>query len=315
MGRRGEWPRRFAEGLSPAARLDDFDGAKIFEARQSRPPELFLDVPLVHTKATTDSGDLLVEGFANTRELDSFREVVEPSAFLGTMSRYMKFPVLLFQHKFDEPTGLVTSYEIRDDDADPDDKRGLYVYGRLDDAEGTPRRAIQQATKNPPTLKAFSIGFVPKKDEYDHEEGILTILDLELVEISVVGVPANRSSLFSMARSYKQRMGLPENYEEWLVQRAAVRAGAAPIEITSSVEDRKSKEQEGEVRDTLGASEAIPFEATPAPAPSRDPATDPPSPSPEDIEEVASLARSAAEASLSLAAVGAQVIADSLRGK
>jgi len=141
---------------------------------------------------TIDTDDkLFVEGWASTKNIDRYVEVITPEAFASTVESFKANPVLLFQHKHDRPIGAVTELSI-------DKKAGLWVKAFISKANGVSDIAtlIQEGV-----LRAFSIGFREKSAGKVDE--IYTITDLELYEISVVSIPANRESLFSIAKAFE----------------------------------------------------------------------------------------------------------------
>jgi len=149
-----------------------------------------------HRSVDTDDR-LYVEGYASTKNLDRYVEVVSPEAFESTIETYMSNPVVLFQHKHDNPIGQVVEIAI--------DKFGLWVKAFISKAESAKSIAtmIEEGI-----LRAFSIGFREKTATPVDE--VYTIQDLELYEISVVSIPANRESLFSVAKAFEHGTDLVE---------------------------------------------------------------------------------------------------------
>jgi HK97 family phage prohead protease/HK97 family phage major capsid protein len=138
-----------------------------------------------------DNGQRTIAGFASTDGLDAYNEIVSPSAFAETLESYGEFPVLLINHGWrDKPIGKVVKTEIQD--------HGLFVEAAISrTAEGDDAWTLIQDG----VLKAFSIGFNSLAREEDDEKGIVTHTKLELLEISVVNIPANREALFQAAKS------------------------------------------------------------------------------------------------------------------
>lgn len=131
----------------------------------------------------------IIEGFASTRFPDRVNEIVSPSALSKSMDIFMKNPVVLLDHDKTKPIGQVMDYKTNQD--------GLYVRVKI---MNTPTadaawQEIQQGLR-----KSFSIGFIPEIVDYTSEFPEIT--QLELLEISVVTIPANRESLFSIAKSF-----------------------------------------------------------------------------------------------------------------
>lgn len=139
---------------------------------------------------------IIITWFASTPEIDRYNDIVRPEAFGKAMAEYMKNPVVLWQHYSERVLGMVTEYSIT--------ANGLRVKAELtNDIENTFQLIRDGA------LKGFSIGFIAKKWMFNVEENggmekeIREITDLDLVEISVVSTPANKSSLFTLTKSLK----------------------------------------------------------------------------------------------------------------
>lgn len=137
------------------------------------------------------SGTILkISGYASTKDVDRYNEIVEPSAFDGAMAEYMAFPVILVNHAFSEtPVGKVTSYRI--------DDKGLWIEAEIIDTEkGREVAALIKAG----VFRAFSIGFNVVSYEVSRDDSEpLKITKLQLIEISIVSSPANMQALISQA--------------------------------------------------------------------------------------------------------------------
>lgn len=136
-------------------------------------------------------GGRKIQGFASTRFPDRVDDVVLPEALAASMDIYMSNPVVLLDHDRECPIGKTISYQVVQD--------GLFVTCEI--MEGTEDadeawKQIEFGARN-----AFSIGFIPK--QIDLTEGNPVISELELLEISVVTIPANRESLFSIAKAFE----------------------------------------------------------------------------------------------------------------
>lgn len=139
-----------------------------------------------------------VKGFASTKFPDRVNDVVVPSALAVSMELYMKNPLILLDHDHTQPIGLVKSWQVTED--------GLWVEAQIGKTSlGDQTWAeIEQGLR-----RAFSIGFIPMEMDYKDDGGFL-ITELELLEISVVTIPANRESLFSIAKAFENGTDLRE---------------------------------------------------------------------------------------------------------
>ena len=140
-----------------------------------------------------DNSKRIIRGFANTRFKDRVNDIVDPNAFVEAMAIFMTNPIVLLQHQCDCPIGQITAYQINSD--------GLYVTAKI--AEGIEDADETWALIEQGVLRALSIGFYPIEWDYDSELDASVITKLELVEISIVSIPANRESLFSVAKAFK----------------------------------------------------------------------------------------------------------------
>jgi HK97 family phage prohead protease len=115
---------------------------------------------------------------------DVFDEVVAPGAFADTLAEQKakgRLPAMLWQHRSAEPLGVYTSVE--------EDSVGLKVAGQL--ALSTVRGAEAYALLKMGALSGLSIGYRTLLDAFDRATGILTLLKLNLLEVSLVTFPAN----------------------------------------------------------------------------------------------------------------------------
>lgn len=137
----------------------------------------------------SDADERIIEGWASTKDLDRYNEIVEPAAFKKSLKTYMKNPVLFFGHEWwSLPIGKVLSAKIKDD--------GLWVKAKISESADEVWSLLKEEM-----LKTFSIGYKLLKYEKDQETDITTLLDLELLEISVVGIPANPEAMIELAKS------------------------------------------------------------------------------------------------------------------
>jgi HK97 family phage prohead protease len=142
----------------------------------------------------------LVKGYASTSEVDRYEEIVDPKAFKSSIDAYMQNGIVLLDHNPSQRVGKPAAYKI--------DKTGLLFEAEV--ASGIHPLDLREQTWSEiqaGILKAYSIGFRILKVEQvadgsdDKKAGAYRrILDLELYEISLVGIPANRSTMFSVGK-------------------------------------------------------------------------------------------------------------------
>lgn len=135
---------------------------------------------------------LKIAGYANTTSKDRQGDVVTAQAWAKGVDNFRNNPVMLYQHKHDAPIGRFDKITV--------DKKGIYVEGTVSDA-AEKNLGVQTLIRDG-ALKSFSVGFRVKDAKYDQLEDITTITDVELLEISVVSVPCNQDSLFSVRKNF-----------------------------------------------------------------------------------------------------------------
>jgi hypothetical protein len=126
-------------------------------------------------------------------EPNSFNEVVAPGAFKATLADHKArgiAPPMLWSHRTDEIVGVWT--DLREDET------GLAVAGRLvtETAKGAEALALMKAG----ALTGLSIGFRARQQERG-PKGIRVLTEIELVEISLVALPAAPAARIKDVRS------------------------------------------------------------------------------------------------------------------
>lgn len=139
------------------------------------------------------SKSLKIAGYANTITKDRAGDIVTAEAWAKGVDNYRRNPVLLYQHKHDAPIGRVDKITV--------DKKGIFVEAAVSEA-AEKNQGIQTLIKDG-ALKSFSVGFKVKDGKYNREDDTMMITDVELMEISVVSVPCNQDSLFSIRKSFE----------------------------------------------------------------------------------------------------------------
>ena len=141
-------------------------------------------------KEASDDSILTIKGYANTVSKDRAGDVIVKEAWeKGAMDDYLKNPIVLAFHDYSRPVGTTISHSVTD--------RGLEIVAEISKAAGEVYNLIKDGV-----LKTFSVGFSIKDADYDRGEDTFFIKDLSLYEISVVSVPANQDSTFSLAKSF-----------------------------------------------------------------------------------------------------------------
>lgn len=135
----------------------------------------------------------IIEGYASTNDIDEYDDIIEPTAFANSLPKYMQFPGVMLNHDYGNSIGKAEDVRI--------DNRGLWARIRISAAEPDVWTKIKEGI-----YSAFSISGRILKQTLDNERNIRTINDLELYEISVVWLPANRAARIEFARSLASAM-------------------------------------------------------------------------------------------------------------
>jgi len=186
------------------------DGKEATSMKQTdimeRPKLVYSHVELKAVEQKGSGNELIIEGFASTGEIDRDLDIVDHAAFKTTLSSFMDNPVLCYMHNWMEPIGKVIDVKI----VKPNEELmfgnksikqptgGLFIRASISKTEEKIGEKIKENI-----LKAFSIGFMIKDAVFDEKLEVRRITDLELFEVSVVSIPSNRQSLFSLAKALK----------------------------------------------------------------------------------------------------------------
>lgn len=136
--------------------------------------------------ASLDS--IFIEGYASTCDLDRTGDVVSTSAWESGLKNYLKNPIILAFHDHDSPVGRMVEHRV--------DSKGLWIKARISAAA----KIFNLVKDN--VLTAFSIGFKVVDAEYDSASEVFRIKEVELVEISIVSIPCNQNTTFSLAKAF-----------------------------------------------------------------------------------------------------------------
>lgn len=151
------------------------------------------------TKEDSDSEDLYITGYASTTEKDRASDVIIADAWKKeeALSSYLKNPIVLAYHDHTKPIGKTVEHSI--------DSKGLKITAKISKAAKEIKELILDGI-----LSAFSVGFMVKDADYDSKTDMFVIKEVELLEISVVAVPANQSALFSLQKNFETTEELQE---------------------------------------------------------------------------------------------------------
>lgn len=133
-----------------------------------------------------------IEGYANKAIVDRGMDLILGKAW--DIENFKKNPQLLFQHGHDSrignmPIGSVTDVKITED--------GLFIKASVMPTDNPDFKHLGKLIKHG-ILRTFSVGFNPVNASINNE-GIRVVDKAELLEVSVVNVPMNQDSTFSIS--------------------------------------------------------------------------------------------------------------------
>lgn len=161
---------------------------------------------------------IFIEGYASTVDIDRQGDVVPKSVWEAGIQNYLKNPIILDQHDYDDPIGRMVDYKI--------DDKGLWVKARISSAAEECFGLIKDKV-----LTAFSIGFKVLDAEYNSALEVFLIKELELIEISVVSVPCNQNTVFDLSKAFSDA----NEYTEFKQQFTPNGNSAKGLESTTEV--------------------------------------------------------------------------------
>jgi HK97 family phage prohead protease/HK97 family phage major capsid protein len=169
--------------------------------------------------------NIFIEGYASTNDVDRAGDVVPPGVWEAGMVNYLKNPIILSQHDYDHPIGRMVESKV--------DSRGLWIKARIS-AAAEVFNLIKDGI-----ITAFSIGFRIIDAEYNSATELFVIKELELVEISVVSVPCNQNTLFSLSKAFESA----DDYKQFKTQFTTNDEAAKGLESSAVVKKGNSPKE------------------------------------------------------------------------
>ena len=214
--------------------------------------------------ADDESEDLVIEGYANTTNRDRAGDIIPTETWQKSdaLANYYKNPIVLAYHNHSNPIGKTIETGITD--------MGLKIKARISKAAGNVYQLIKDGV-----LSTFSVGFMIKDANYDPKSDTFYITDLELTEISVVAVPCNQDSTFSVAKSiddnnfesFKQNFSIKkektnmdnfdlEKFKKDILGEVSTAAGQAATDAVKAQKDAERAEAEKAAKEKAAKEEA-----------------------------------------------------------
>lgn len=164
-----------------------------------------------------------LEGYASTfgGEPDSYGDIIAPGAFAKSLSAHNAagtMPVMLWAHDMKAPIGRWLEMK--------EDARGLFVRGQLNLQTDRGKEAHEHLKAG--DVGGFSIGYrVPDGGSTYNRDGTTTLNEVDLAEVSVVSIPANRNARVTEVKTDGPTVLRSQAELEELLRKAGLPRGAA----------------------------------------------------------------------------------------
>ena len=189
---------------------------------------LFLNSSFIKSDTTDgETTSITIEGYASTDDVDRQGDIVPASVWKKGIQNYLKNPVILAYHNHCEPVGRMVGHKV--------DSKGLWIKARISSAADEVFDLVKDGI-----LTAFSIGFRIVDAEYDAAKELFVVKELELHEISIVSVPANQNTLFSLSKAFDTA----EEFKSFKQQFAPESDSAKGLESSTEANGEIKKEWE-----------------------------------------------------------------------
>ncbi len=174
-------------------------------------------------KSAEDGGleSIFIEGYANTNDIDRGGDVIPSTAWESGLGNYLKNPIILAYHDHDRPIGKMVDHRI--------DSKGFWIRAEISSAAEEVYNLIKAGV-----LTAFSVGFCIADATYDSAMDIFIIKELELLETSVVSVPMNQNSLFSLAKSFDNEEDLKSFKSQYATKTTLDKSQEVSVDVNNS---------------------------------------------------------------------------------
>lgn len=136
--------------------------------------------------SNTRTASLKFAGYAALFDIpDGISDTIRKGAFARTLSQRSSPIPLFWQHRPDQPIGVVEQAS--------EDERGLRVIARIDNPEGLPASMLRQRS-----VDGLSFGYRARR--YRMGETGRELEDIELLEVSLVSHPLQHSARVHLVR-------------------------------------------------------------------------------------------------------------------
>lgn len=201
-----------------------------------------------------DAKVVIISGYASfnqdlmgVKEVDRDGEIVSVAGI--DLEDYLKNPIVLFNHEWDKPFGTITNIVK--------DQQGLLVTAEIHKLQSLDGE-FEAVAKG--ILKAFSVGFQALEYRF-LDNDIVEITKSRLLEVSIVSIPSNASSLFQVIGT--KSLNMNKDALKYALEANSIKN----ITSSDSADVQKEKtlniENKTTTQEPTPATEPAPTEATP----------------------------------------------------
>ena len=195
----GVYTKRFMENLSKTSGLQLKEKPEGFRILNGGIKNIYSYKGKEIVKGIDNDQKLYIKGIANANIVDRCDERLDPAGI--DIENFMKNQVLLLDHMYtaSATVGKVISLDSQDN--------GVHFEAYIGDPQKAPLTQQQRDARSlvaQKLLQTVSVGFIPHKikaPEFDDQGKLIepaVILNWELLELSIVAVPANSGSVFEV---------------------------------------------------------------------------------------------------------------------
>jgi HK97 family phage prohead protease len=169
---------------------------------------------------------------------DSYGDIVQPTAFKNLEEKGIKRIKMLWQHNMKEPLGVWDSYKI--------DDHGLWLEGTISQVVQRGKEAIDLIKMG--AIDGLSIGYYTMKETWDSATKSLLLDEVDLIETSIVTMPANTLARISEIKSKSDKIQTIRHIENLLRDAGYSRKDSQAILHGELFKAEQSERDAGEIK-------------------------------------------------------------------
>jgi HK97 family phage prohead protease len=139
--------------------------------------------------------ELFIEGFANRAMMNNEKIIDRGKEHIPAgewkIDEWKKNPIIFFNHDRNMPIGKGVGAKVTED--------GLWIKAQISQSEAPEIKKVRDLI-NEGILRTFSVGIDVEDEEVDSKDQSITLKGVNLLETSVVSIPMNQESFFSITQ-------------------------------------------------------------------------------------------------------------------